>query len=343
MYNNFYEPGKNDSSVYNPYFPPVLQQQVNKVIVQNSNRELRSLSVTAGFCVLGFIALQYLISIGLSLAGLADDYLENTLFQNAFGTLYSAVCVFLPFFLVALSMEPKKRSETLLFGKPFSVKLMLLAVPAGFLFCMFGNYATTALISLMNSVGVTLTAPETPVPSTGLGMVMYVVQIAFVPALVEEFALRGVVMQPLRKYGDMFAVIMSALVFALMHGNMVQAPFAFIAGITIGYFVIATGSLWTGVLIHFSNNLFSSLFTLAEKNASFSIDKPYAAVMSASFVIGLACCVFFAVDKNRNRLKKPQIPVSRGRRTATYILTFPMAAALLAILYATMAYIKFGG
>ena len=64
---------------------------------------------------------------------------------------------------------------------------------------------------------------------------------------IEEFAMRGVVMQSLRKYGDWFAIIMSSLVLALVHGNMVQIPFAFIAGIAIGYAVTVTGSMWTGV------------------------------------------------------------------------------------------------
>lgn len=343
MFNNAYPPDNGYSLANGPFYPPLPQNQTNHAIIQNKLYGLRKLSITAGFCVLGFIGLQFLVFFALSFAGLADDYETNLLFQSAFGIIYSTICVFLPFFIVALFMNKEKRSEALPFGRPISSRLMLLAVPIGFMFCMVGNYATTALISLMESVGVTLSAPETPVPVTALGMVLFVVQIAFLPALIEEFALRGVIMQPLRKYGDIFAIVMSALVFALMHGNMVQAPFAFIAGITIGYFVIATGSIWTGVLIHFANNLFSSLFSLASNNPAFSIDKPYAAIMAASFVIGLACCVVFAFDNSRNKLLKPEIPVSLGRRLAAYIFTLPLVAALIAIFYITKEYIEFGG
>ena len=75
--------------------------------------------------------------------------------------------------------------------------------------------------------------------------------------------MRGVVMQPLRKYGDWFAILTSAFVFALMHGNLVQAPFAFIAGIGLGYAVIASGSLWTGILVHLLNNSISVIQTIA--------------------------------------------------------------------------------
>lgn len=343
MHNSFYMPDSGYPPVNNPYAPVAGQNQMNSAIIRNSNRGLRSLSKTAGICVLGFIGLQYAVTFALQLFGLADDYMNNLLFQTSFGVVYSVVCVFAPFLLVAVFMDRKKQSETLLFGKPFSAELMLLAVPAGFMFCMFGNYATNALVTLMNSIGVTLTSPEMPVPDSVLGMVMYTVQIAFIPSLVEEFALRGVIMQPLRKYGDRFAIVMSAIVFALMHGNMVQAPFAFIAGITIGYFVISTGSIWTGVLIHFFNNLFSSIIALAESNTQAEIGTSYAAFLTASFVFGIACCVIFALNSKRYKLRKPEIPANVFNRAAIYIFTFPMIAALAAITYLTMNYIAFGG
>ena len=86
------------------------------------------------------------------------------------------------------------------------------------------------------------------------GRIIYALSVAVVAPLVEEFAMRGVVMQPLKKYGRWFAIIASSLVFGVLHGNFIQAPFALIAGIGIGYAVCVTDSIWTGVLIHFCNN-----------------------------------------------------------------------------------------
>ncbi|MEI6579372.1 MAG: hypothetical protein WCN92_07895, partial [Eubacteriales bacterium] len=118
---------------------------------------------------------------------------------------------------------------------------------------------------------------------------------------------------------------------------------AFIAGISIGYFVIATGSIWTGVLIHFANNLFSSLFSLVSSKTDAALETPYAIIMTAAFVIGLACCMIFALNSNRYKLRKPEVPISVGRGFANYIFNMPMIAALAAIVYLTMDYIKFGG
>ena len=98
-------------------------------------------------------------------------------------------------------------------------------------------------------------------------------------------------MQPLRRYGDAFAVAASSVIFALMHGNLIQAPFALIAGVGLGYFVISTGSIWTGVVIHFLNNLFSVVISLVQSNTGQSADFAYTLTLSVSLVAGLGCVV----------------------------------------------------
>ncbi len=100
-----------------------------------------------------------------------------------------------------------------------------------------------------------------PLPQGPFGMALSFLATAVTPALVEEFALRGAVMGALRKYGDGFAIVTSALLFGLMHGNLVQIPFAFVLGLFFGYAVIKTGSIWTAVIIHFLNNLFSLVYS----------------------------------------------------------------------------------
>ena len=102
--------------------------------------------------------------------------------------------------------------------------------------CMIGNYATNFLSTFVESTtGITFEYPDSRTPTTPLGIAMYLIQLAVVPALVEEYALRGVVMMPARKFGNWFAILVSSALFGMMHGNLVQAPFAFIVGIGIGY------------------------------------------------------------------------------------------------------------
>ena len=231
-------------------------------IKQREKRQIRKLGNISGLGILLFALFQF-IGAGLLFAlNLYDDYANETDRGYAIGVLMSIFCIFVPFFLSSLLLKDK-RQQCLNFGKPYDTRLMLLAVPAGLMICMIGNYATNFLSTFVESTtGITFEYPDSRTPTTPLGIAMYLIQLAVVPALVEEYALRGVVMMPARKFGNWFAILVSSALFGMMHGNLVQAPFAFIVGIGIGYFVIVTGSMWTGVMIHFCNNMFSGVISI---------------------------------------------------------------------------------
>lgn len=67
----------------------------------------------------------------------------------------------------------------------------------------------------------------------------------------EEFVFRGIIYQGYRKTGTVFqAMILSALLFGLMHMNINQAAYAFVIGIIVILLVEATGSIWSSIVFH---------------------------------------------------------------------------------------------
>lgn len=73
---------------------------------------------------------------------------------------------------------------------------------------------------------------------------------------VEEMIFRGSVLKMLlrinkHKWG---AIAISALIFSLMHMNPAQMPYAFIAGLFLGWLYARTGSILPGVVFHWVNN-----------------------------------------------------------------------------------------
>ena len=92
-------------------------------------------------------------------------------------------------------------------------------------------------------------------PVNLLPAILFCIYTVVLPAFFEELVFRGVILQSLRQFGDGFALVASSLVFMLLHANLVQGPNAFLMGLVIGYFVLITGSVWTGVMIHLANNL----------------------------------------------------------------------------------------
>ncbi len=74
--------------------------------------------------------------------------------------------------------------------------------------------------------------------------------------LVEEIVFRGAIVKALLdwKKSPAVAVTVSALLFALIHGNLAQMPHAFLSGLLLGWMYVRTGSILPGVAFHWVNN-----------------------------------------------------------------------------------------
>jgi len=84
--------------------------------------------------------------------------------------------------------------------------------------------------------------------------------IGLTPAICEEIAFRGFILSGLRGMGHKWgAIILTSVIFGLAHGLLQQSLSACAVGIVIGYIVVKSGSLWPGVLFHFTHNSLSVL------------------------------------------------------------------------------------
>ncbi len=90
-------------------------------------------------------------------------------------------------------------------------------------------------------------------------IVLTFISTAIVPAFVEELLFRGMIYKNLRPYGRSGAIVISALLFGLMHQNAAQLFYATAAGIVLAVAYELTGSFWSCVLLHFFNNYFAVL------------------------------------------------------------------------------------
>lgn len=70
----------------------------------------------------------------------------------------------------------------------------------------------------------------------------------------EEILFRGFLLQNFKRYGVRFAIIFSAILFGIYHGNIVQTPFAFILGLLLGYITVSYG-LKYAIAVHIFNNM----------------------------------------------------------------------------------------
>jgi len=90
--------------------------------------------------------------------------------------------------------------------------------------------------------------------------------LTLLPLLGEETAVRGVVLSGGRERSPVFAILFSALIFALMHGNLRQIVHQFLLGAVMGYLAYVTGGIYASAVVHFVNNGVALLFEYGFKN-----------------------------------------------------------------------------
>ena len=77
---------------------------------------------------------------------------------------------------------------------------------------------------------------------------------ALMAPVFEEVLFRGLILRTLEPYGKKFAILASAFLFGMFHGNIVQSPFAFFVGLVLGYVAVEYHMGWA-ILLHLINNL----------------------------------------------------------------------------------------
>ena len=131
--------------------------------------------------------------------------------------------------------------------------------------------------------------------------------VAIFAPIFEEWMCRGMVLRGLlTKMKPVWAIVISALFFAVIHANPWQALNAFLIGLLMGYVYYKTGSLLLTMLIHFVNNGTAVILSNIEslKDYDYWIDilgkQNYTIVFLVSCVILAACLYAFSRIKLEN-------------------------------------------
>lgn len=218
------------------------------------------------------------------------------------------------------------------------------------IFCCLGVSVLGGYLAEMTSTAVkTLfgyqpTMPDLSPPGGGLSFAIYLINVVALPAFLEEMVFRGVVMQSLRRFGDGFALVVSTVLFAMAHGNLVQGPNTLVVGIAIGFFVMRSGSLWTGIIIHFVNNGLAVAIDMGLRYID-AIKGLDSILNSAYFIIYYVCAVFaFLFMLNRYPgilwLSPSRSIFSTGKRVLWFSTTIGIIFFTAFTIYITSRYFK---
>lgn len=310
---------------------------------EKEKKALRKVGALCGLALLGYVLIQNVLALGIQAVGLWDKYTTDSFFQSGADVFLTFAGVLLPFvFVNRLMKKYTGADETLVFDRKVSKGSLIISVFAGSGLCMAANVVSSFFIGIMSVFGFELTSPDVPMPDGAAGFFISFVRVVVVAAMAEELSLRGFVMGNLRKYGDSFAVGASAVLFAVMHGNLIQAPFALMAGFTIGYFTVKTGTLWTAVLIHGTNNFISLALSYITEGFGQETGTLLSALIIYGFgFVGIVLALIFGV-RNKSRFSDGDTVLSPGEKIGGFFFNIPMILAFLLMLYITSNYVTFG-
>lgn len=229
---------------------------------------------------------------------------------------------------------------------PLQVSTILLALLAGLSICVLANFATSYIVSIFEGYGIY--PPEMPdyIDKSTLSLVLNIAIFALMPAIFEEMVFRGYILRSLLPYGEGFAIVVSSVLFALMHGNILQIPFALLVGLTLGYIAVRTGRIWPSMILHFLNNAMSSVLQYAALFCSEKQSNQLTLIVFA--LVGLIgmCAIIALFAKNSplvHRLPPRSYGMSSGACAKVLLLSPMLIISVILSLVITVLSTKLGG
>ena len=182
--------------------------------------------------------------------------------------------------------------------------------PACFLMNIGFSMAVNAFTSAMGSIGVNIPEADFSIKKpTALALLLQFLYIVILAPLIEEILYRGVILGSLAKYGQGTAILVSAVCFGLMHGNIPQAVSAFGTGLIYAVIAINCGSIYPSLMIHMINNLLVNMEEMGD-----SLNIPQMSTVAAALQVVIAVLGLYIIMTRYSYLRCDKEQALPGRR-----------------------------
>lgn len=301
----------NENEIYNTQDETCESSSFLYKIIQEEykiKKDIRRLGVIVGIpticiSVIGYIWSFVYVFLTTNVAGMTFDeainFSQNPAMQQILQIIVSCLMFLLPF-SIAAKCAGIRIDQTILFGKAKKGTFIPFLF-FGIGFCSFANIAMSYAEGIFEGFGIDYEVDFGDNPSGVFGFLLSFIATAIVPALVEEFACRGIVLSLLKKHGEGFAIISSSIIFGIMHGNFEQIPFAIMVGLILGYIYVKTNSIWPCIAVHCANNAISVIFTYLQNVMSVNMQNVlYIVYLVISLILAVFGVLMFTKNKDNS-------------------------------------------
>lgn len=204
---------------------------------------------------------------------------------------------------------------------------------------------TTEIIGILKGSAVENVVAELVAELSPWAAVPFMVVLA---PIFEEYIFRKLIIDRTIHYGEGIAIVVSAFLFALFHGNLNQFAYAFVLGLFWGFLYAKTGSvkytIWMHMCINFLGSVpgmlmmrseaYQGILTLASADdlqqlALFLSEHVAELILFmvyslAIIIFALSGIVLFFINLKKMRLNSGEIVLPKGQRFRTVILNLGM-------------------
>ena len=212
------------------------------------------------FCfLLGAISFAVSLIISYLIVGFFPQILDNKQLLSIIDYLLSFVaiyCIATPIAFIALKPLPTANPN----GGEMKIKHLIGALCICFAGMEIGSYFSNIIITFTESItGKTLVNPVESSLSTG-NLMISALCVGIIFPILEELLFRKLLCGKLLPLGEKQAIIISAAIFGLIHGNLFQFAYAFLLGLIFGYVYVKTGKIIYTIIFHCIINLYGGVF-----------------------------------------------------------------------------------
>lgn len=214
------------------------------------------------YLIMGILAIIFQIIILNSLNIINPQYLTDI---NIISIISSICNYILPFPIFYWLM--KKINTTKLEKTSINIKTFIIYIGITLTLMWIGNIIGLTITSLLsNSLQNDIANPvQQLINSADIWFNLIVISI--IAPIFEEILFRKFLIDRSIKYGAKVSIILSAVIFALFHGNLNQFFYALLMGGFFAYIYIRTGKITYTIILHIIVNLLGSVVSLFIANS----------------------------------------------------------------------------
>ena len=173
-------------------------------------------------------------------------------------------------FLICLLFVGKKKNvfESLCLNKKINIKALALCIIISLTTLLSFISFNNLFLMFLEKLGCDTQSSTGSYIENIWDLLISLFVLAVMPAICEEVLFRGVCANGLKEKGKWFSIIVSAVLFMIVHLGLSQSIYQVILGIIFAYVLYITKSLWYTIIMHFFNNAFVLIVTYFTKSNS---------------------------------------------------------------------------